>query len=158
MKLKAESNTVFKADAVQCILLYLLRAAQRSVVYIMKKLILHTALAFFAVLCTSAISEATQDQQVIDFESIQYIDMAQNGKEGIEFRLSNDQAKELTNRWNQARAIGLCEFYAKYIIIIHGKNGDTRTFRAMEDTMKEGNDYCFVLEDHYLEKVWKSQQ
>ncbi len=95
---------------------------------------------------------------MVDFESVQYVEMTQNGKEGVGFRLSNNQAQDLTKRWNQARPIGLCKFYAKYIITIHGKNGETRTFRAIEDTMKEGNDYCFVLEDRYIEMVWKSRQ
>ena len=124
----------------------------------MKKLILHTALAFIAVLCASALSEATQERRVIDFESVQCGEMAHNGKEDEGFRLSNSQAQELTKRWNQARPIGLCKFFAKYIIIVHGKNGETRTFRATENTMKEGNDYCFVLEDRYIETVWKLNQ
>ncbi len=122
------------------------------------KLSLHKAFAFLAVLSVSVVSEASQERQMINFESVHYVVMAPNGKEGKGFRLSNSQAKELTERWNQARPIGLCKFFAKYIISVHGKDGITRTFRATEDTMKEENDYCFTLEDNYIGKIWKSNQ
>src|SRR5512139_2221296 len=121
----------------------------------MEKLILNIVRVFCAVLCVSAISVAAQDRQTIDFGSVRSVDLAQNGKEGKKFRLSNNQARVFTKQWNHARAIGLCKFYAKYIITIRFENGQTRTFRALEDTLKEEDDHCFVVEDRYIEKVWQ---
>jgi len=128
----------------------------------MRKIILQAVLMFCAFLCASiemaVMAESAQERNEIDFESVKYVAMTQNSKEGKRIRLSNSQARELSKRWNQARPIGLCKFYAKYIIYIHGKNGETRTFRATEDTMKEENDYCFVLERGYVGTVWNSKQ
>ncbi len=103
-------------------------------------------------------AESAQERNEMDFESVKNVEMTRNGKEGKGIRLSNSQAQELSKRWNQARPIGLCKFYAKYIISVHGKDGETRTFRATEDTMKEKNDYCFVLEGSYIAALWKSNQ
>jgi hypothetical protein len=130
----------------------------RLVGYFMKKLILHAALTFFTILCASEIAGAMEEQRTIDFESIQYVEIMKNNHESKRFRLSNSQAQELTKRWNQAHSIGLCKFYAKYIITVRAKNGETRTFRATEDTIKERNDICFLLQDRYIEAVWKTNQ
>jgi hypothetical protein len=124
----------------------------------MKKLILRAALTISTVLCASAVATPAQDRLVVDFESVQYVEMTLNGKEGDGFQLSNSQARELAKRWNQARPIGLCKFKAKYIVAVHAKYGETRTFRATEDTIKEENDYCFAMEDRYIETVWKLNQ
>lgn len=108
-----------------------------------------------AFLCAFRIAESAQERKEILSDAVDYVEMKQNGKE---LRLSRHQTQELTKRWNQARPIGLCKFYAKYIITVYAKNGETRTFRATSDTLKEDDDYCFVAEDSYIGTLWKSNR
>jgi len=123
----------------------------------MRKLILHTVLILCALLAVRT-AKSSQERKEIRSGSVDYVEMRQSGKEGKEIRLSSNQTEELTRQWNHARPIGLCKFYAKYLITVHGKNGEARSFRATEDTMKEENDYCFVVDDSYIESLWRSKQ
>jgi hypothetical protein len=115
-------------------------------------------LGVFLCACASIMADSTRERNEIPSESVQYVEMKQNGKEGEGIRLSDSQAQELTKRWNQARPIGLCKFYPTYIITVYDRNGGMRTFRATDDTMKEDDDYCFVLEGGYIEKILESNQ
>lgn len=113
---------------------------------------------FCTFLCASAIVESAQERKELRPDSVRYVEIKLNDKEGKVIRLSNSQNQELTKRWNQARPIGLCKFYARYIIIAYNKNGEARTFRATENTIKEENDYCFVVGDSYIGSLWNANQ
>jgi hypothetical protein len=94
---------------------------------------------------------------MIDSKSVQYVEIAANDSKDKRFQLTEEQSGEFIERWNGAAPIGFCKFYAKYVITVHSKDGETRTFRATEDTVKEDKDYCFILKDRYPESVWKTK-
>jgi hypothetical protein len=72
-------------------------------------------------------------------------------------KLSDDQAKQFTEDWNDAESVGPCKYISTHQLTAYMKDGTKRGFRANGKTVKEKtkNDYGFRMkEEDYFEKLW----
>lgn len=93
-------------------------------------------------------------------ESINFIEIRKNVSQSDSLenqtkRLTNEHKKLFTDKFNNAKSIGLRKAFPLYIINVHLNDSTKRSFRINGQCIKENNDFCFDLGDSmFIEKIW----
>jgi|JI7StandDraft_1071085.scaffolds.fasta_scaffold79961_2 hypothetical protein len=97
------------------------------------------------------------EKVTINFEKVERIEIKNNPhgqtNEKIELKeLTNDQAKNLVDKWNNSKSKGPCKFGLQYWLFVTLKDGTTRTFSVNGQSIKEDDDWCYDISDEQFFK------
>ena len=123
-----------------------------------KQIILTLCLSALVALPIIAWKSSYWSQTTINITEVDSIVISPHFKpDSLSRKLSDAQAKQFTEDWNDAKSIGPCKYAPKYFLSVYLADGTQRGFRVNGKTIKEKTDYGFQMKkEDYFEKLWEN--
>jgi hypothetical protein len=110
-------------------------------------------ISFFLSSCSSSFNE----KQALGKDNIQFIEIRKQF-DTVSLRLTDDQAANFIESWNNASPQGPSKYLPQYLLTIHFKGDSSLSFSASGQLIKQTSDWAYSVGDKaYFQKLWFKQ-